>query len=180
MELDLGHVEDRESFSFSEGFELPSFDGGENDCRAVVEARVTKTGIRYLLEAKVDCVLSTECSRCGIPFDHFVSTEFEIVFQRGERSVLPGIEDEDDFVFLSLGDTFSYDIFPRVREAILLELPIKYLCREECAGICASCGTDLNTGRCECSKEEVDPRWAALDRIKVEIDDNQDPLKREE
>ena len=37
------------------------------------------------------------------------------------------------------------------------------LCRPDCAGICPSCGTDLNAGSCNCTEEATDPRWAALD-----------------
>ena len=180
MELDLGHVEDRESFSFKEEFTLPSHDGGENECRATVLAEVTRAGSRYLLEVKVECDLRADCSRCMNLFDYKVNTDLKIVFQRGEKVELPDGEDESDFVFLLQADTFSYDIFPRVREAILLELPIKYLCRVDCAGICVSCGADLNSGECGCGKNEGDPRWAVLNSLKEETENRKDPQMREE
>jgi len=48
----------------------------------------------------------------------------------------------------------------------MLSVPMKPLCREECKGICSSCGTDLNAGPCECKKQEVDPRLAPLQKLK--------------
>jgi len=53
-----------------------------------------------------------------------------------------------------------------VREQILLALPSRRLCREECKGLCPTCGADLNAGRCDCEQREVDPRWSALAELK--------------
>jgi uncharacterized protein len=51
---------------------------------------------------------------------------------------------------------------PLVRDALLLELPLAPLCREDCRGLCAHCGADLNDGPCDCAPPR-DPRWDALD-----------------
>lgn len=165
MELDLGHIDERESFSFNERFQVPAHDGSELECSVSVKAEVTRTGSRYLLEADVDCMVGAECSRCLEPFEHRVETAFQLVFQRGEGVTVPEGIDEDDFILLTQTGEYSYDIFPRLKEAVLLELPIKYLCREDCAGICSGCGADLNSGSCSCGREEGDPRWKALRNV---------------
>ena len=54
------------------------------------------------------------------------------------------------------------DVGPQVEESLLLLLPTKVLCREDCAGLCPRCGTDLNEGRCSCVGGEGDPRLEAL------------------
>ena len=54
------------------------------------------------------------------------------------------------------------DLRQLVREQIFLMLPMKPLCQESCAGLCPVCGTNLNTGSCECSPEWEDPRLAPL------------------
>ena len=54
------------------------------------------------------------------------------------------------------------DLRQLVREQIFLMLPMKPLCLESCAGLCPVCGTNLNTGSCECSPEWEDPRLAPL------------------
>ncbi|MDP9072105.1 MAG: DUF177 domain-containing protein [Actinomycetota bacterium] len=58
------------------------------------------------------------------------------------------------------------DLEPMARDAVLLELPLAPLCREECRGLCPSCGANLNEGGCSCQRVPEDPRWAALDALR--------------
>ena len=67
-------------------------------------------------------------------------------------------------------DNDQLDLVPLVREAVLLELPDAPLCRPDCAGLCGSCGADLNAGPCGCSSEPADPRWGALDDLKRSLE----------
>ncbi len=57
----------------------------------------------------------------------------------------------------------TLDITQRVLENILLEIPQKPLCSEDCRGLCPRCGQDQNKGECSCQKESIDPRLAVLD-----------------
>ena len=57
------------------------------------------------------------------------------------------------------------DLAPLVRDTVLLELPLAPLCREDCAGICPTCGADRNVAPCGCAGATTDPRWAALDAL---------------
>ena len=52
----------------------------------------------------------------------------------------------------------------------MLELPIKYVCSEDCAGLCVTCGKNLNDGDCGCKEEEGDPRWGVLKGLMDEKD----------
>lgn len=172
MELDLAHIAERETVSFEEKFRIPSPGDEEMECVTKVAADVTRTGSRYLMRAGIDCTVRTGCSRCLELFDHRFSTGFDLVFQRGENVEVPeGVED-DAFILLTQESEYSFDIFPRVREAVLLELPIRYLCRNDCAGICQGCGRNLNTGSCGCENEEGDPRWGPLKNLLKDKDDN--------
>lgn len=60
----------------------------------------------------------------------------------------------------------TIDLGALVREAVMLELPIAAVCREACAGFCATCGADRNEAPCNCADEVIDARWAALDELK--------------
>jgi len=60
------------------------------------------------------------------------------------------------------------DLEPLAREALTLELPLAPLCSEDCRGLCATCGADLNLGDCGCPVITADLRWAALDALRVE------------
>ena len=49
-----------------------------------------------------------------------------------------------------------------MRQLLVLNAPQRSLCRPDCRGICPQCGTNLNTGSCDCDKEDIDPRLAPL------------------
>ena len=74
-----------------------------------------------------------------------------------------GAEEADDpEVFLYDPNAITIDLRPAVRETWLLSAPAYVQCRENCKGLCATCGTNLNESICNCSKTETDPRWDAL------------------
>ena len=74
-----------------------------------------------------------------------------------------GAEEADDpEVFLYDPNAISIDLRPAVRETWLLSAPAYVQCSENCKGLCATCGTNLNESTCNCSKTETDPRWDAL------------------
>ena len=169
MGLDLGHADDRDTFTFEEEFPVRGPEGEDIPCRASVRADTTRTGNRYLLEGSIEAKVRGDCSRCLKSFDFRIDTEFKMMLQRG-GAVPEGVE-EEDFVLLSEAQEFDFDIFPAVREAVLLEMPIKYLCADSCAGICPGCGADLNEGACGCGEKPADPRWGPLKKLLNEEDE---------
>ena len=95
------------------------------------------------------------CRRCAVP----VSGELALaVHERyGEGPV------SEDEMYPVVDDTI--DLGPLVRDAIVLDLPMAPLCRDDCAGLCPQCGADRNEGTCGCSAP-TDPRWANLDVLR--------------
>ena len=85
-----------------------------------------------------------------------------LVVDVSERYV-EGATPEDPDAYPLEGD--FVDLGPMIRDAIVLELPLAPLCREDCQGLCASCGADLNAGACGC-EAPIDPRWATLDVLR--------------
>jgi len=63
------------------------------------------------------------------------------------------------------------DLEPLAREALTLALPLAPLCSDGCRGLCPTCGADLNQGDCACPPADVDPRWAALDALRLSPDE---------
>ena len=64
-------------------------------------------------------------------------------------------------------DNQRVDLRPAVREQLLLALPMVAVCREDCKGLCGSCGQNLNEKTCGCRQDHGDPRWQALKRLKL-------------
>lgn len=98
-----------------------------------------------------------ECRRCLGPVEGTLRAEvlevFEVHAVDGETRPL-------------VGDHIDLD--PVAREALMLELPLAPVCADDCAGLCDTCGVDRNTTSCDCAHDEVDPRWAALDGLRLE------------
>ena len=96
------------------------------------------------------------CSRCLEPVTGEVSVHVDELFEtaplEGETYLL-----DDDVI----------DLEPMVRDALLLELPLAPLCRDDCAGLCPTCGANRNDEPCDCAAEEPDPRWAALRSLEI-------------
>jgi uncharacterized protein len=75
-------------------------------------------------------------------------------------------EEEDDVRPIVAG-TRELDLTQDVVDAMLLAVPYQVLCREDCAGLCARCGADLNKGSCSCAAPS-DSRWNGLKKIQFE------------
>lgn len=67
------------------------------------------------------------------------------------------------------------DLTELVHDAVLLELPVAPLCREDCAGLCPTCGANRNAGRCGCGPAPRDARWAALDGLRLDEPQRDEP-----
>ena len=165
MVLNLGRVVEQESFTFNGIFSFETEEGNRAESRTRVEGTIVPRGGRLLLGARVESDMTLECSRCLGEFDLRLGAEFDLVFHKEERARLPEGMDEEDFVLLTDANEGRYDILPRVREAILLELPIRFLCNEDCKGLCPACGANLNETTCDCRGKEPDPRWGDLKKL---------------
>jgi uncharacterized protein len=125
---------------------------------ATVDVTVTLQSFSGGLRAKgrVSAPWFGVCRRCSVTV---VGIADVAVNERFVDSPEPGDEEayliENDFI----------DLAPMVHDAILLELPLAPLCREDCQGLCPYCGIDRNEATCGCSAP-VDPRWATLDGLR--------------
>lgn len=108
--------------------------------------------VRLVFSVKSD--LSLRCDRCLKAFEKPVAYTFSHILVRE----LSGEDDDTEFVVCADG---QLDLGELARADLLLELPTKVLCSEDCKGLCPKCGKDLNFGPCEC-KKDIDPRWQAL------------------
>ena len=108
-----------------------------------------------VLSADVKVAYHTMCARCAEP----VSSTLEISFEKDIASSGDVSADNDDYIII---EDKKVDLLPIVEEEIMLEMPSRTLCKEDCLGLCQKCGKNLNEGDCSCEKKEVDPRLAIL------------------
>lgn len=137
---------------------------GPADTVGMVELIRTNNGILARVEA--DLTVEDECSRCLNPVRTPLHVQFEEEFfptiDVVTGAALPAPDEPDPFL---IDHNHILDLEDPIREYTLAIKPMQPLCREDCQGICATCGTDLNTGSCDCKGPELDPRWAALGRL---------------
>ena len=112
-----------------------------------------------LVTGTVAATWAGECRRCLEPAG---DTAVAVIDERYQYVVT----DPDAFPI----EHDQLDLVPLVREAVLLELPDAPLCRPDCAGLCPTCGTNLNTGSCDCVAVPTDARWGALDDLKRQLE----------
>ena len=160
MRLDLREIQfvPGASIPFSceletERLDFPSVTAYRSKPRA--EGRVyNEAGVLHLegtLTAEMTCV----CDRCGEPFDSVKETALEAVIVEEESEEHPEL-----FVL----DGNDLDLDEVLSTCFILDMETKFLCREDCKGLCPGCGKNLNLGPCGCRKA-TDPRFAVLEQL---------------
>lgn len=125
-----------------------------------VEGRLQGTGEgRYYWHGHLRTAIAGECRRCLTPVTAPVAVEVGALFTSDADTA-----DDPDAYRLQSHDT-EVDLRPVVREELALAVPRFVLCRDDCRGLCPSCGKDLNAGPCGCAPA-ADPRWRALADLK--------------
>ncbi|MFN7926902.1 MAG: DUF177 domain-containing protein [Blastocatellia bacterium] len=133
----------------------------------LVQGRVTTLGEEVRVKGNVTATLETACDRCLEPVALPVEREFDLFYlPEASQSATPGetelLERDLD---VSVYQDDRIDVDELVLEQMELSLPTRILCREDCQGLCAQCGTNLNIEQCNCPPD-IDPRWQALADLK--------------
>ena len=104
-------------------------------------------------DATLEADLHTVCDRCACEVVRHLTVPVVHTFVTEVQN-----EETDDYIILP---DMTLDLDALAGEDLVLELPSKVLCKEDCKGLCPQCGKNLNDGPCDC-KEPVDPRLAGL------------------
>ena len=104
------------------------------------------------ISGRIVGVMAATCSRCLKGYDYSIDVGFDEKFSKEEQ------EDEDVYPVIN----YEIDLKDLVIDQIILSMPLKMLCNENCKGMCPKCGCNLNDKSCSCDRNIVDPRFAAL------------------
>lgn len=136
--------------------------------KSPIELRIAnQENKRLLIQGVVDLVMAIPCDRCleevptTIHFD--IDKDLPLNGETVEHASEDDSEDEMDDTDYLIG--FNLDIDRLVYREILVNWPMKVLCKEDCKGICKVCGHNLNKGECGCQRTELDPRMAAIQDV---------------
>ena len=170
MRLELSHIRQPET-ELHKVFQPADLAGGDEEYRVTapvdLQMVIHKDHDRFRLVGTVKTALELACSRCLEPFVMPVDREFDLRYLPAAAAEPRPDEDdeievEDDDVAVTFYRDEQIDLNELLREQFYLALPMKPLCRDECRGLCAQCGTNLNTGTCDCAPVWEDPRLAPL------------------
>jgi uncharacterized protein len=133
---------------------------------ATVSGNVRLAGIEVFVNGHVETQATVECDRCLQPVQTPVNTDFALEYITDSEYESTGVvELTEADLSVAVFDGVAIDVDEIVKEQVLLTVPTRMLCREDCKGICPECGLDRNTGDCNCNTKDIDPRWAALKNL---------------
>ncbi|HSU87532.1 MAG TPA: DUF177 domain-containing protein [Terriglobia bacterium] len=169
---DLAH----EKISFQASFEPGVVAFGSENVQQVGpldwSASAERAGDEIRVAGSLNTSLELACSRCLEPARVAINKPFDLFFRQRDEEMF----DEDE-IELSERDTRTgfftgtqLAIGDILREQILLALPMKALCTIDCKGLCPQCGMNLNSGSCNCPKENFSPRMDTLLEIKRRLE----------
>jgi DUF177 domain-containing protein len=133
-----------------------------------VQLEYYRAGTELFFQGQLAGSTGALCARCAEEFQSSIERPFRFIMT--PRSIAAEAEPTGD---PTVGDYAVYDgdevdLSPLICEELLLALPTRPLCREECRGLCSRCGTNLNQGECRCPEPAGDPRLAVLRTLKIQ------------
>lgn len=132
------------------------------------QLELLRTDKGILTRANLKSSILETCSRCLTSFNSTLSVEFQEEFyptiEVNLGYKLPPPEDSSAF---TVDENHILDIKEAVRQYTEMALPLKPLCKPDCAGLCSQCGKNFNEGICQCPPLPTDPRWMALKDLEI-------------
>jgi uncharacterized protein len=147
------------------------------ECQFITAVKTVLRAIRIdeMIDVKgsINTVARLPCSRCLKEYETALKSRFDLTYVRR----LPGLEedaqpDEVEISAAEMGLIYfegeDINLLEGIQEQVILALPVRALCSENCKGLCAGCGRDLNAGDCGCNRQPSDNRFAILKNLKLD------------
>ena len=171
MLVDIAKIKTRPGtwldFSFTDKLDAAAC--GYDDFRivgdVVAEGRITSLDDgSFTADLRYTANVEQCCSRCGKRFCQPAAGMLQARFSTSPQEDADGEEE----CHLILHE--QADLAPVILQEIGFRLPMQPLCRQDCRGLCPTCGADLNEGCCSCTSEQIDPRWEKLKNLSFDDD----------
>lgn len=130
------------------------------------EGRASRKNDQVRVRGRIRSCLEVACDRCLCDVPVIFDSEFDVIYvPANAESEIAKLELQSEDLEFGIYEGETIDAGEIVREQILLNLPSRTLCKEECSGLCSACGADLNAEHCGCEQTIIDPRWSALKEV---------------
>ncbi len=145
-----------------------------------VRGDITNTAGYMRMRIELSLGYETFCARCLAP----ISGRFSLNLEKtvAPKKLLSDLDEDklDDYAIIEDGFLSLDDL---LLDQIEMEFPSRFLCKDDCKGLCRKCGKNLNEGNCDCPEHEPDPRFASLQKLldELKLDEQKlDSRKKEE
>ncbi|MBE6811182.1 MAG: DUF177 domain-containing protein [Ruminococcaceae bacterium] len=144
--LEIDHTLDMSEVDFFGNYPLKT--------PVIIKGSVSNRASVVSLNLNIEYTFAAPCDRCGV----FAQHNHTVIV---DKLLATAIERQESDTIITVPD-MKLDVDEFVYSEVILDLPSKHLCNDDCKGICFKCGKNLNEGECGCSTKEVDPRLAKL------------------
>lgn len=134
-----------------------------------VDVHLAKTGDEVFASGSAAVTVTMQCGRCLAEFEHRIEAVVEAPFFPRLPKEGKTDEEEEDEGDINYHDGETVDVFPVLHDQLILALPLKPLCREDCKGLCPRCGEDLNVKECGCPKGSPGSPFEELKKLKERL-----------
>ncbi len=136
-----------------------------------VKIKTCEAGDKYVLDGSLSGTVRVRCDRCLEPYQRDLKSEFKVLMAppltETDKAEVELMEEDMEDHFIR-GEVVDIDEI--IQEQIYLSLPLKFLCKENCLGLCPVCGNNLNKGDCQCNREHAHPGFLKLKNLRIEGD----------
>ncbi len=154
-----GHLEANAGVPYRDVF------GARSTVACTVAIDYRHSGGSWFFHGRVSGRLVTPCHRCLESTSLDVAGDFDVTVRRSDHAAA---DLDEAYLVLGVGE-HEIELGPFVDEAFVVSVPMLVVCREDCRGLCPTCGANLNHERCSCAPA-VDPRWEALRALRDRLD----------
>lgn len=129
-----------------------------------VDVTLSRRSENIIIKGLVKFTHKLQCSRCSKEILRKRTEKIDVHYVPS-KLLSPELEltEKDVNTLFYEGDLINLEQL--VRDAIILSMPMKPLCKPDCKGLCPRCGRDLNEGECGCTGRSIDPRWQTLEKL---------------
>jgi len=145
-----------------EAAELLAPDAGLSEAPCRISGELRNAAGYVTADIRIELPYTAQCARCGRTCAFTLDVSQTYMLRPQKQSQADGSDNETDILYFTGS---ALDLSPAVADMVVLNMPSRHLCREDCKGLCPVCGADLNAGGCGCDTKTRDPRWAALDQL---------------
>ncbi len=133
-----------------------------------VQMNIYGQGGKFVLSGHLYGTAEVRCDRCLEPYPSDLDCDFSLslvlALTDSDQKEIELLEEDMSIDLITENEVDLYEI---VREQIYLSLPMKFLCREDCSGLCPICGANLNMEKCDCQRKKGHPGFSKLENLKI-------------